>query len=85
MPASRSVNVCVRLLSQSNAHSMGGNRNAHSSSQLAGKENVSPMWGQSSFLKELRVMRKWFVIRGRRILLRNREYVQGESATKGNV
>ena len=28
-------------------------------------------------------MRKWFVIRGRRILLRNREYVQGESAAKG--
>ena len=30
-------------------------------------------------------MRKWLVIRCRGILLRNREYVQGESATKGYV
>ena len=64
---------------------MEDNCKAHGPSQLAGKENVSPMWSQSSKQKELRVMRKWLVIRCRRMSLRNREYVQGESATKGYV
>ena len=64
---------------------MRDNRNAHNPSQLAGKENKSLMWDQRSKKKELRVKRKWYVNRGRRILLRDRKYVQSESATKGYV
>ena len=34
---------------------------------------------------ELRVVRKWLMIRCRGKMLRNRENIQGESATKGYV
>ena len=47
--------------------------------------NLVLVWSQCSEGGELRVVRKWLVIRCRGMLLQNREYVQGESATKGNV
>ena len=61
------------------------NRKAHSPRQLAGRENIAPVWSQSSKQKELRVVRKRLMIKRRGTLLRNGEYVQGESATKGYV
>ena len=48
-------------------------------------KNVALVWSQCSECRELRVVRKWLVIRCRRMSLRNREYVQGESATKDYV
>ena len=48
-------------------------------------KNVALVWSQCSECRELRVVRKWLVIRCRRMSLRNRENVQGESATKGYV
>ena len=48
VPASRSDNVCVRLSTQSSAHNTEENCNAHGPSQLASKENVAPVWSQSS-------------------------------------
>ena len=65
VPASRSVNVFARLMSQSKAHTIGNDRLAHKPSQLAGRESVAPMWDQSSVQKELRVIRKWIVVRDR--------------------
>ena len=69
MPASRSVDVCARLMSQSKVHTIGNDRLAHKPSQLAGRESVAPMWDQSSVQKELRVIWKRFVVRGRGVLL----------------
>ena len=54
-------------------------------SQLADVTNVVLEWSQCSECGELRVVRKWLVIRCRGMLLRNREDVQGESETKGYV
>ena len=85
VPASRSDNVCVRLSSQSGARIMKENCNERGPSQLAGVINVALVWNQCSECGELRVVRKWLVIRCRRMSLRNREYFQGESATKGYV
>ena len=85
VPASRSDNVCVRLSSQSGARIMEENCNGHGPSQLAGVKNIVHVWGQRSECGELKVVRKWLMIRCRGMLLRNREYVQGESATKGYV
>ena len=85
MPASQSDNVCVRLSSQSGARIMEENCNERGPSQLADVTNVSHVWGQHSECGELMVVRKWLVVRCRGMLLRNREYVQGESATKGYV
>ena len=48
-------------------------------------KNVALVWSQRSDCGELTVVRKWLVIRCRGKLLRNREYVQSESATKGHV
>ena len=69
MPASRSVNVCARLMSQSKAHTIESDRLEHKPSQLAGRESVAPMWDQSSVQKELRVIWKWIVDRDRGVLL----------------
>ena len=85
VPASRSDHVCVRWSSQSGARTMEENCNERGPSQLADVTNVVLVWSQCSECGELRVVRKWFVIRRRRTLLRNREYVQGEYATKGYV
>ena len=85
MPASRSDNVCMRLSSQSGARIMEENCNERGPSQLADVTNVVLVWSQCSECGELRVVRKWLVNRCRGMLLRNLEYVQGESATKGYV
>ena len=61
------------------------NCNERGPSQLADVTNVVLVWSQCSECGELRVARKWLVIRCRGMLLRNREYVQAESATKGYV
>ena len=61
------------------------NRSERGPSQLAGVINVALVWSQCSECRELRVVRKWLVITCRGMSLRNREYVQGESATKGYV
>ena len=61
------------------------NCNEHGPSQLADATNIAQVWNQRSNFGELRVVRKWHVIRCRGTLLRNREYVQGESATESNV
>ena len=85
VPASLSDNVCVRLSSQSSAHNTEENCNEHGPSQLAGMINVTLVWSQCSECGELRVVREWLVIRCKGMSLRNREYVQGESATKSYV
>ena len=64
---------------------MDENCNERGPSQLADVTNLVLVWSQCSEGGELRVVRKWLVIRCRGMLLQNREYVQGESATKGNV
>ena len=64
---------------------MDENCNERSRSQLADVTNVVLVWSQCSECGDLRVVRKWLVIRCRGMLLQNREYVQGESATKGYV
>ena len=56
------------------------NRKAHGPRQLAGVINVALVWSQCSECGELRVVRKWLVIRCWGMSLRNRDYVQGESA-----
>ena len=62
---------------------MDENCNERSPSQLADVTNIVHVWSQRSECGELRIVRKWLVNRCRRMSLRNREYVQGESATKG--
>ena len=61
------------------------NCNERGPSQLADMTNIALVWSQYSECSELRVVRKWLEIRCRGMLLRYREYVQGESATKGYV
>ena len=61
------------------------NCNERGPCQLADVTNVVLVWSQCSECGELRVVRKWLVIRCRGMLRRYREYVQGESATKGYV
>ena len=85
VPASRSDKVCVRLSSPSSARIIKENRNEHGPSQLADATNIAQVWNPRSECGELRVVRKWYVIRCRGMLLRNREYVQGESATESDV
>ena len=64
---------------------MDENSNERGPSQLADVTNIVHVWSQCSECGDLRVVRKWLVIRCRGMLLRNREYVQGESAAKGYV
>ena len=61
------------------------NCNERGPSQLADVTNVVLVWSQCSKCGKLRVVMKWLMIRCRRKTLRNREYVQGKSATKGYV
>ena len=62
------------------------NCNEHGPRQLADKDKRGAcVESQCSECGELRVVRKWLVITCRRMLLRNRKDVQGESATKGYV
>ena len=63
VPASRSDNVCVRLSSQSGARIMEENCNERGPSQLADVTNVVLVWSQCTECGELRVVRKWLVIR----------------------
>ena len=75
----------MRLSSQSGARIMEENCDERGPSQLADVTNVVLVWGQCSECGEVRVLRKCLVNRCRGMLLRNRENVQGESATKGYV
>ena len=56
------------------------NCNERGPSQLAGMTHLVHVWRQCSECGELRVVRKWLVIRCRGMLLRNRENIQSDSA-----
>ena len=78
--------MCARGCRHSQVHTHIMEENyEHGPRQLADVTNVVLVWSQCSECGELRVVRKWLVITCRRMLLRNRKDVQGESATKGYV
>ena len=57
------------------------NCNERGPSQLADVTNVALVWSQCSECGELRVVRKWLVIRCRGMLLQNRAETETETET----